>query len=71
MSLMDINKATIFAGGEMRFQCSYQYEAWFLLLSSGLLRRYKKKNVINDAIKHLNTLKLLSPLREKNSQVAK
>lgn len=65
MSLMDINKARISERGEMRFQCSYQYEAWFLLLSSSLPGTYERKNVIVDVIELLNTVKLLSPLREK------
>lgn len=65
MSLMDINKAKNLERREMRFQCSYQYEAWLLLLSSSLPRRYEKKNVIIDVIELLNTLKLLSPLRAK------
>lgn len=30
---MAINKTTILERGEMRFQCSYQYKAWFLCLA--------------------------------------
>lgn len=70
MSVMDINKVRILERGEMKFQCSNQYEAWFLLLSSSLARRYGWKNVIIDVIELLNT-KITVAIKRKNLQIAK